>query len=146
MIPISYQLVCSRYPFQWVIPTVFLYDLVDHDISSEFPLYIDKVCGSCEKKEKYKFREIFLEISHLTSFSQVPSWKSSIPALDLFTVLEATSPQSACTGQEQNTRYKVKLQITKYLSIECMHRSRQSNKIKKTNERAMEMKYLVLKI
>ena len=45
---------------------MFLYDLVDHDISSEFPPYIDEVCGSCEKKEKYKFWEIFsLRRSHI---------------------------------------------------------------------------------
>ena len=53
-----YKVLCSGYPFQWVIPTVFLYDLVDHDIP---PVYwwsmwiVDPLW-----KEKYKFREIFL--------------------------------------------------------------------------------------
>ena len=47
--------------------------------------------------------------------------------------------------QNKITKYKIKLQDTKYLSIECMHRSRKCNKFKITNERAMEMIYLVRK-
>ena len=44
-----------------------------------------------------------------------------------------------------HVQVKKKIQNTKYLSIECMHRSRKCNKFKITNERAMEMIYLVRK-